>query len=152
MKTLLLLILTVILYPKDFGFSAEAAEDIVFIVNADNPVTQITHNEVRDYYFKRKRVWPNSESVRFIDRNVDNQARRHFVKNILKKSNSEVEQFWIGQKLYTGDSAPLRETSDAGTIKFCSSFKGSIGYISAQAAETLTNTTVKIIKLEKVGD
>jgi len=124
--------------------SAEG-EEIVFIVNGSNPVTEISANEIRDYYFKRKRQWPSGESVRFIDRSLTSNIHDQFVRKILRKSNSDVELFWIGQKLYTGDSAPLRETSDNSTIQFVSTFKGAIGYVSSSTA--IGDQNVKAIKV-----
>lgn len=129
---------------------AETTGDIVFIVNAENPVSTVTVGEIRDFYFKRKRQWPNGESVRFIDRNTANRSRDFFLKTILKKTNSDVELFWIGQKLYTGDSAPLRESSDTATIQFVSSFKGAIGYVSSTF--NLAEYNVKVVKLAGVSE
>lgn len=121
------------------------SDDVVFIVNTANPSSEISANEIRDYYFKRKRQWPSGESVRFIDRAMTSQIHDLFVKNILRKSNSEVELFWIGQKLYTGDSAPLREATDFSTIQFVSAFKGAIGYVSTSTS--IADQNVKAVKV-----
>jgi ABC-type phosphate transport system substrate-binding protein len=126
------------------AYSAEG-EDLVFIVNGNNPVTEVSANDIRDYYFKRKRQWPSGESVRFIDRSLTSNIHDIFVRRILRKSNSDVELFWIGQKLYTGDSAPLRETSDNSTIQFVSTFKGAIGYVSTSTV--IGEQNVKVIKV-----
>ncbi len=120
-------------------------EELVFIVNGNNPVNEISANEIRDFYFKRKRLWATGESVRFIDRTLTSQIHEMFVRRILRKSNSDVELFWIGQKLYTGDSAPLRETSDSSTIQFVSTFKGAIGYVSS--ATSIADQNVKAVKV-----
>ena len=45
-------------------------ENIIFIVNSKNPATEINIADVRDYYFKIKRSWPDGENVRFIDRSL----------------------------------------------------------------------------------
>lgn len=126
------------------GPSASAQDvEIVFIVNSENPVEVLSHADIRDYYYKIKKLWPSGESVRFIDRSSP-VVRGTFLKKILRKSNADVELYWIGQKLYTGNSAPLREASDRATIQFVSSFRGAIGYISAEAAPNVK--TVKILK------
>lgn len=124
---------------------AEPFDEIVFIVNESNPVTEISANDIRDYYFKRKRQWPTGESVRFIDRALTSSIHDIFVRRILRKSNSDVELFWIGQKLYTGDSAPLRENSDTSTIQFVATFKGAIGYVSS--ATPIAEQNVKAVKV-----
>lgn len=127
---------------------AEPQAGIIFIVNINNPASEVTLNDIRDYYFKKKRQWSNGENVRFIDRNLESYLHDIFVKTILRRSNSDVELYWIGQKLYTGDSAPLRKTSDRGTVEFVATFNGGIGYISAPfiAENDLSALKVKVIK------
>lgn len=124
----------------------DSSEDLIFIVNSENPITIINANDIRDYYFKRKRQWPNGESVRFIDRGNLNPLREKFLKTVLQKSNSDIELFWIGQKLYTGDSAPLRENLESGTVQFVSSFKGAIGYVSTTSVLPEKVKVVKVVR------
>ncbi|AZZ35516.1 hypothetical protein CIK05_01430 [Bdellovibrio sp. qaytius] len=118
--------------------------DVVFIVNTENTTEKLTVAEIRDYYFKRKRRWGNGESIRFIDRTTG-PLREAFLKKYINKSTSDVELFWIGQKLYSGDSAPLKEASDATTMSFVSSLKGAIGYVSEA---TILRKNIKVIKVE----
>lgn len=126
------------------------AADIVFIVNAQNPVTQVSSDDIRNYYFKKKRRWPDDTSVRFIDRSPGTPLRDIFLKNYLHKSGSDNELYWIGQKLYTGDSAPLKESTDEMTMQFVAAFKGAIGYVAA--GTDLGNKDVKVIKVVTQGD
>lgn len=133
---------TYIIFPQ-FLF-AEADVPLIFIINADNPTVSITSSEIRDFFFKRKRQWSDGESVRFIDR-TSGVLRDNFLLPYLKKNSSDVDLFWIGQKLYSGDSAPLREASEATTIQFVSSLKGAISYVSSGTA---LPKGVKILKVE----
>lgn len=125
-----------------------ALADVVFIVNADNPIDKLTAAELRDFYFKRKRRWGNGESVRFMDRSTG-PLRDDFLKIYIRKTNSDVELYWIGQKLYSGDSAPLKERSDSTTMNFVGSLKGAIGYVSDTA---VLKKNVKVLKIDKVGE
>ncbi len=132
------------------SLSTGAADGIVFIVNGQNPANQISPEELRNYYFKKKRRWPDDLSVRFIDRSPGSPLRDIFLKNYLRKTGSDVELFWIGQKLYTGDSAPLKESSDEMTMQFVAAFKGAIGYVSSGAQFGTKN--VKVIRVEAKGE
>ena len=118
--------------------------EVVFIVNSENNTEKLMMTEVRDFYFKRKRRWGNGESVRFIDRTMG-PLRDSFLKKYIDKTASDVELFWIGQKLYSGDSAPLKEASDSTTMSFVGSLKGAIGYVD-QA--TVLRKNIKVIKIE----
>lgn len=122
--------------------------DVVFIVNAKNPAEKLTATEIRDFYFKRKRRWNNGESIRFMDR-TNGPLREIFLTKYINKTTSDVELFWIGQKLYSGDSAPLKEVSDSTTMNFVGSFKGAISYVSEA---TVLRKNVKVIKVESVEE
>lgn len=123
-------------------------DDVVFIVNAENTAEKLTVTEIRDFYFKRKRRWNNGESIRFMDR-TNEPLREIFLKKYINKSTSDVELFWIGQKLYSGDSAPLKEAFDSTAMSFVGSLKGAIGYVSVTA---VVRKNVKVIKVESVEE
>lgn len=91
--------------------------EVVFIVNIENNTEKLTISEVRDL----------------------------FLKKYINKTASDVELFWIGQKLYSGDSAPLKEASDLTTMSFVGSLKGAIGYVDQT---TVLRKNVKVLKIE----
>ena len=121
------------------------AEDFVMIVNAENPMDSLKVEDIRDYYLKKKRVWPNGEGVRFIDRGRGSPIRKSFLSEILGQTAEEIELYWIGQKLYTGDSSPLHENRELTVIQFVAAFPGAIGYISSKTP--LRNGRVKAVEL-----
>jgi hypothetical protein len=121
--------------------------ELVFIVNAQNPITSLSAQDIKDFYFKNKDRWPDGTPVRFIDRTPDNPLRKVFLRKFLRKTAKEVELYWVGQKLYSGNSAPLQESTDTMTIQFVSAFRGSVGYVSSGAE--LDSPTVKVIQIEK---
>lgn len=126
MRTLAqLLLFMVIFYVPD-----SRAQEIKIIVNVENPLTEITTNEIADYYFKKKKQWPSGAGVRFFDRSDNSSVRKIFLRKYLKRSQREVETFWIGQKLYTGYSAPTQVSSDYITSALVAKFPGAIGYVS----------------------
>jgi hypothetical protein len=57
-------------------------------------------------------------------------VRKVFLRDVVKRSQREIETFWIGQKLYTGNSAPTQVSSDSMMASLISKFPGSIGYVS----------------------
>ncbi len=107
------------------------ADDLEIIVNEKNPVTEISPEQISDYFFKRNRSWPNGMPVRFFDHRDESDERKVFLSTVLRKTSREIELFWIGQKLYTGNSAPLQITSDTMTASLVARFPGAIGYVSS---------------------
>lgn len=140
------LILVVIMLAVQMAMAGSSG--IVFIANSANTTDKLNIITLRDYYYKKKKLWQNGESVRFIDR-TNGELRENFLRKYIGKSSSDVELYWIGQKLYSGDSAPLKESSDAAVINFVSSFKGGIGYVSDGVS---LPDKIKILTINTSGD
>ncbi|MGE0616344.1 MAG: hypothetical protein AB7P04_11955 [Bacteriovoracia bacterium] len=110
--------------------SDEPSAKFAVVVNAENPITKIDAEELSNFFLKKKRAWPDGTGIRFVDRTDDSPERKHFLRSVVKKTGREVDLFWIGQKLYTGDSAPIQVTSDSLTASLIARFRGGIGYVS----------------------
>lgn len=107
------------------------AQEIVFIINAGSSVSEISQTELANIFLKKTRFWPDGSSVRFFDREDNTLEKKAFLKKYIHRSQREIDQFWIGQKLYTGNAAPTQLASDTMTISLVSRFPGAIGYIRA---------------------
>lgn len=138
MKQLLLLSLFLLM-------SSAHAGGIKFITDGDNPISSLTPEQIRDFYLKKNKQWPNGNSVRFFDRDDESDERKIFLREVLKRSQREVETFWIGQKLYTGHSAPTQVNSDSLMAALVNKIPGSLGYVSESFT---TPKGIKIIELK----
>lgn len=126
MKTILVIILTM------FIALGLKAEEISIIVNEQNPASEITIAQIQSFFLKKNREWSNGTAVRFFDRRDDTAERKTFLNEVLKKSSREIELYWIGQKLYSGNSAPIQVSTDSMMASMVSRFPGAIGYVSSQ--------------------
>lgn len=133
-----------IIFTLLIAVSTARAEGISFLVNAENPVTSQTRAEVADYFLKRVKQWPDGIPLRFFDRVDGSEERRTFLKEILKKSTRDIELYWIGQKLYSGHSAPSQVSSDLMTEIMVSKFPGAIGYVSNDYVPTRSVKKISI--------
>lgn len=106
------------------------AEGIALIVNAQNPVETLTRTQVADYFLKKTKSWSDGVPLRFFDRADGSPERKTFLQDYVRKSARDVELYWIGQKLYTGHSAPTQVASDSMIEIMVSKFPGAIGYVS----------------------
>ena len=122
------------------------AQKLQVIVNISNTATQITRDQLSDFYFKRSRQWSDGMPVRFFDRN-DSSLRNSFLRNYLQRTSRQVDQFWIGQKFNTGDSAPTQIGSDSMIMNLVSRFPGGIGYVKEGAVLT---DNVKVIPVSDI--
>lgn len=107
------------------------ADEVIFIVNDQNSVTELTDEQVQNYFLKKSRQWPNGTPVRFFDLRDDKEERKIFLRTVIGKTAREIELYWIGQKLYTGNSAPLQISNDAMMAGVVARFPGAIGYVSS---------------------
>lgn len=119
------------LFPLLFFFFAAAADaqGLIFVVNKDNPVTELKLSEIADYYFKKRLRWPNGTKVQFIDQR-DGTSQKTLFLGLIQKTQRDVDLFWIGEKNFSGSSAPLRAPSDALVISMVGSLAGGLGYVS----------------------
>lgn len=107
------------------------SEEVIIIVNDQNSVTELTDEQVQNYFLKKSRQWPNGAPVRFFDLRDDKEERKIFLRTVIGKSAREIELYWIGQKLYTGNSAPLQISNDSMMAGVVARFPGAIGYVSS---------------------
>ncbi len=118
---------------------------LIIVTNAQTSVSKISVKELADYYLKKKRSWPDGTPVRPIDWIEGQPARRFFLKNVLNKTESELAQYWMGQKLYTGDKPPMSLDSESTICSLVSTIKGSIGYFLASSESVKSCTGIKVI-------
>lgn len=130
-----------------FSIALARAEGIVFIVNQHNEMTTMNREQIADFFLKRNRAWPDGTPVKFFDHPDSSSERRIFLRNYIQKSTRDIELYWIGQKLYTGHSAPSQVSTDAMVEIMVSRFPGAIGYVSDDY--TLTRPVKKVTVEEK---
>ena len=137
-----LLILLLIL----LSLPTHAALSIDIIVNVENPADSITATDVTNYFMKKERKWPDGNAVRFFDYRDENKSRAAFLKTYINKTSREIELFWIGEKIYTGNIAPIQITSDSMMVSMVSRFPGGIGYISKTAPISKNVKRLKVVQ------
>ncbi len=129
-------------------FSLLSTDKLVIIVHPEIPITKITRTELQEYFMKRKKFWSNGLTVRPVDWGEGQLPREIFLKTVLKKTSRDMAKFWIGQKLYTGDYAPIQLTSDEVIIDLVSNMEGSISYVFASSLNTERLSQVKVVDID----
>ncbi|MBY0413692.1 MAG: hypothetical protein K2Q18_05985 [Bdellovibrionales bacterium] len=147
-KTLILSLVLTLFCLRAYAF------DLDIIVNEKNTLTSITVSELQNYFTKKSRTWPNGDAVRFFDQRDDNESRKLFLSKFIKKTPREVELYWIGEKIYTGNIAPIQISSDSMMVSMVSRFPGGIGYVDSKATlkKTVKKITVKPDLVESQGN
>lgn len=103
----------------------------VVITRQDELETELDRTFVADVFLKKRTRWPNGEVIHPVDQRRDTNVRRHFSREILKRSVDAVRSYWQ-QRIFSGRDVPPPEVdSDAEVIRFLKATPGSIGYVSA---------------------
>jgi ABC-type phosphate transport system substrate-binding protein len=118
---------------------------LIFIVNPSVTQKEISAQEISDFYFKKNRYWPDGTKVRFFDQASTSSLKPWFLQKVLKKTSRELDLFWIGEKNYNGQGAPIIAPSDEMVVSSVASLPGSIGYVSSDA-DDLTGVKKIIVK------
>jgi ABC-type phosphate transport system substrate-binding protein len=116
-----------------FAPSPAAAEELVVIVNAANPVGPLTAQEVKGYFLKKNPVWRNGEKVRPADRKAEGPDRAAFLSKVLGMSSDELERYWLERQYANADHPPAGLDDDPSVVKFVSFFKGGMGFVTRSA-------------------
>jgi ABC-type phosphate transport system substrate-binding protein len=121
-----------------------AKADITIIVNQANSIDSINLPQLEKFFMKKERKWENGDLVRFFDYRDENNNRKTFLKKYIKKTSREIELYWIGEKIYTGNIAPIQITSDSMMISIVSRFPGGIGYVNSKFPLPKTVKAIKV--------
>ena len=134
MKKILLIVL--ILLMSEIIFYAQQAEPFKVIVNASNPVTELTKKDVSKMFMKKLARWENGTPVLPVDQVESSSVRKQFSEAVLGKTVSAVKSYWQEQ-IFSGKGVPPPEkTSDKEVIDYVKANAGAIGYVSADASLT----------------
>ena len=144
LKTKYILIILITVF--NFAYPIKAlADSISVIVNAKNPVTNISLSEIREFFLKERTKWPSGEACIPLDLKISLIHRDIFLKKVINKTVGEFEEYWLNRKQTSGDYPPLKITSDYLMIKTVAKMKSAIGYIKSSSANGSTSEGVKVV-------
>ncbi len=107
------------------------AADQVFkvIVHPDNPVTAVDRDFLRDAYLKKTKDWGGSTAIRPVDLSTKFSVRAKFVHDVLKKTPSQLKNYW-NQQIFSGKGVPPPEADTTrAVITYVLANPGAVGYI-----------------------
>jgi len=108
---------------------AATEQDLVVVVNINNPTTKMTKSQVIDLFMGRYIAFPNGEKATPIDLIDDNHLKSFFYQNLVGMSLARVNAYWSRVK-FTGRVKPsVKVPSEAGLIQHMHLSPQSIGYM-----------------------
>ena len=103
------------------------------VVNAANPVTRLSRDEVSRLFLKKVTSWQNGRAVQIVDQQEESEVRKQFTREIHGRQVTSVKSYWQ-QMIFSGrDVPPPEKASDAEVLAFVAANPNAIGYVSAAA-------------------
>jgi ABC-type phosphate transport system substrate-binding protein len=112
--------------------SEAGPNDLLVIVNAQNPVKVLTASQLRPIFQTTKRKWENGELVEPVNLPEKSLPRQTFDKAVLGFDPETSLRYWIDRKVRGEARPPKKLTTPAAVVAHVSGTPGGIGYVPAE--------------------
>lgn len=109
------------------------AQDVSYrvVVNAANPITHLTRDQVSKIFLRKISQWDNRQPVLPVDQTADSPVRRTFTKEIHGRTIAAIQTWWQQQTFAGIGVAPPEQATDADVIDYVRRYPNAIGYVRA---------------------
>jgi hypothetical protein len=105
---------------------AENPMDILVIANASVQAREITVDDLRDFFLKKRTNWGSGEKTIPINVTENAKLREAFRERVLNMNSTEEQSYWQSRKIKEGETEP---TEFSNTLKAVYKLRGSVSYI-----------------------
>jgi ABC-type phosphate transport system substrate-binding protein len=128
------------------GAAPAGAQQYGVIVNAANPTTALTKDDLARVYLKKMSSWKNGAAVTVVDLGPKSPVRAEFSVSVLGRDVPTMKNYWQ-QSLFSGRGVPpIEQPSEAQVVAFVAANPGAIGYVSS---DTQLSDNVKTIPVTR---
>lgn len=142
--TVLLIIILVSAPIKGWG------QELLVIVNKDNPLDSITKQQVIDLFMGRSPYFPTGDAVVKLDAPSSSDVRESFYQSLVQMSLPEVNAYWARLMFSGRATPPMSVPKEEDILKLVASNSNAIGYIPRESIGELNNDvkTVFVISMD----
>lgn len=113
-----------------------AQADLALIVNASNPVRQLSVQQVADLYLGRARTFPNGEYALVFDLPRDDVLRQKFFTSLTGMSPQQVNAYW-SRLMFSGQVLPPQTLpNERAVLDIVRRNPGAMGYVKADGLDS----------------
>lgn len=136
-----------------YGSSSLAGpDDIVVIVNPQNPIASIDASDLRPIFQTTKTSWGNSAGDAMpLNLPEDNPLRHDFDKAVLGLDPDRVARYWQDRKIRGGARPPVRVSSTGAVVKAVAAKAGAVGYVKASEANASVKVVARVVDGKLLG-
>lgn len=115
------------------GAAPAGAQQYRVIVNAANPTSALSKEDLARVYLKKMGSWKNGGAVTVVDLGPKSPIRAEFSMAVLGRDVPTMKNYWQ-QSLFSGRGVPpIEQPSEAQVVAFVAANQGAIGYVSSDA-------------------
>jgi len=105
-------------------------ESFRVVVNASNPVTAMTKQQISRLFLKKETRWENGFKVTPVDQVLDSPTGASFSEAVHERTVKEIKSHWV-KVVFSGlGNPPIELKSDDEVLNFVKHNVGAIGYVS----------------------
>lgn len=106
--------------------AADSPQDILVVVNNSLPLDQVSVDDLRDLFLKRRLNWQQGGKAVPIHAPEGSSLRKHFVKRLMGMSVADELTYWQERKIKAGVTPPAEFGN---TLKAVFKLKGAVSYV-----------------------
>lgn len=142
MKRTAFLCALIVLMLAGLSITAQSSGDYVVIVNASNPIDEISKSDLSGYLLKKKSKWSHGVSVEPADLESSSDVRAVFSEDVHGRTVASIKNYWQRQ-IFSGRGVPPKEVkTESEMVAHVASDNGGIGYVSGSTR--LDNSVKKV--------
>ena len=112
------------------------ASGVIVVVNAANPATALSREQVTRMFLKKISRWPDGQLVLPVDQPPDSPMRALFSAHILRRAVPTVQAYWNARIFAGRDTPPMEKDGAAETLAYVRTHAGAIAYVPARTPLT----------------
>jgi ABC-type phosphate transport system substrate-binding protein len=142
-KRLLLVVLLMTYYPACL---AQACEQLVVVVNKNNPVMKMDRSEVIDMFMGRYVAFSNGTKAVPVELNGKQQIKKEFYSKLVDMSLARINAYWSRLRFAGHPHSAVYQPDQQHLIEFIQNNESGIGYIHCSK---LTNNLKVVFEFDE---
>jgi ABC-type phosphate transport system substrate-binding protein len=124
--------------------AAESPEEVVVVVSARSPTTDLARNELADLFLGRVAHFPDGRPAVPINQTEGNAARAQFNSAYLGRTAAQIKAHW-SKVIFTGRGSPPRALASSEEVRRrIAADPNAIGYLERR----MVDASLKIVRVE----
>ncbi len=103
------------------------------VVNAGNPTTRLTSDQLTQFFLDRSSRWPHGPQVAVVDQSARSSIREVFTRRVMGRTVDSVVNHWKQHMMSEREPPPPVKGSDPDVIEYVVKNPNAVGYVASAA-------------------